>query len=155
MDCGSQTLLPCQCSHPPLTSFPLPSTWPTPLLGLRKCHPRDCLLSLGLWSHRAMPGMPPMPARALLCLAQGCLANQLSILYGHWPKPGMPPLGTHLGDTTLSFSLSLSLSLLSLFPPCSSSQSSFLPPRVRARKSLQLTLSRWQLDDSALLAWVT
>jgi hypothetical protein len=52
-DCGSQTLLPCQLSHPSLASLPLPSTWPTSLLRLGKCHPYwGCLLSLsrsGKW----------------------------------------------------------------------------------------------------------
>jgi hypothetical protein len=149
MDCGFWTLLPC-CSHPSLVSLPLLSTWPTPLLRLGKCHHSwGCLPSLS-WSRKS----------------QHCTRYTSYTCWGTSPlsmgTPGSPVghslrKATQAGDTcpwepiwvTLPPpSLSLSLS-------CSPSLFSFPPPRVRAWQSLQLILTKRQLDNSALLAWVT
>jgi hypothetical protein len=95
----------------------------------------------------ATPGMPPVPTGAPLRLAQDAWLTSWAFSMDGNPGQGRPPLGTHLGNTYTSPSISLSLSLSH-----SPSLFSFLPPKVRARQPLQLTMTKWQLDDSALLA---
>jgi hypothetical protein len=125
-------------------------------LAFVSCPPPDLLLRLGV---TLLPGLPALPGPEVHYsryaslrprsipgthhLAQGRLANQL----GHFPLDsnpgwGCPLLGTRSGDThTLFLSLSCSPSLFSL--PL---------PRMRAQQPLQLTITKRQPDDSALLA---
>jgi hypothetical protein len=84
----------------------LPVSHPS-LAFLFHCSPPDILFSsdsisvtllsaaCSVWSgsHGATPGMPPTSPGVPLCLAWGCLANQLGILYEWQPRLGTSVLG--------------------------------------------------------------
>jgi hypothetical protein len=93
-----------------------------------------------------MTGMPLSTHWSAHRLAQGHLANWL----GHFLLDGNLGQGCLLLGTC-SVTLPLSLSLI---PSLSLSLSllSFPLPRVRAQQLLQLTLTKQQLDNSALFA---
>jgi hypothetical protein len=96
-----------------------------------------------------MPGTPPTPTEAPTTYHRDTWLTSWAFSSDGDPGRGHPLFGTYSGDISPSISLSHSLMLSLALPPC-------LPfLHLRWSKPLQLTLTKQQPDNSALLAWVT